>query len=233
MPPRNVPKGDSSIEIDKEFGSFPNTTCPLDQDRFIEFIRINTDADVGAHSSDRFWARGEFQSELRALDELPARDPRSFRVLLMHHSPSHANGRWKRKLEINPSSRTHLEAFLQQKEISIVLTGHVHQPFVDLFKTANGQWAVLEARCGATTARDRVPEAWGSTKQIDPNAVMVHRVLEDGGQLSWETRTYLRRNGTGFGEPSKIDPDATANGWNARTVVWSDPLPLIATLTKF
>lgn len=235
----NVPKGKPAIDVDGEFGDPPALRIALPGNRHVEFIRIDTDADVGHDSDDRLYARGRFRSQLAELDRpadaggLPGIDNRTFRVLLMHHSPAYRHGGNDHRLEIEDGSRQDLLHFIAKHRISVVLTGHIHDrqhdAMVGVFDAAGG-WKFVEARCGSTTGREICPKWMKGAKTVQQNVLMVHRIVEDSHhRLWWETRTHYRRTpppnaggSAGFGSPWTIDRDAHNWALNARAIVWQD-----------
>ncbi len=91
----------------------------------IRFLRIDTDRDVSYYWLDRFNARGCFVSELKALSEM-IRDlpPASVTVLCLHHSQAKAGY----SLAIDIKSRDALNNFIIDNEVSVLLSGHIHNP---------------------------------------------------------------------------------------------------------
>lgn len=161
----------------------------------VQLIRIDTDADVFPFGRYRFLAKGSFQSQLNAIKTKLARaTDYSVRVLLMHHS-IHRRG----SLSICRASRAALNQFLEEEDIHVVLTGHVHDPLVRKFSTTLGRRQLLECRGGTTTQIDKVAydartifggfpvrRAWPS------NSLLVHRLYRTGTGLVWKTKTYTR-----------------------------------------
>lgn len=154
----------------------------------LQFIRLNSDADVPSYSLHRLFARGRFDSELapaiKALG-VPRRD--EIRVLLMHHSPSHQGLR----LGISKRMRTALDSFIANVGVRVVLSGHTHSPGGEV-RLIQGV-PVLEARCGTTTQRDTVPDSWTRRKKKPVNTLLVHTLQEQpSGSITWKVETYVR-----------------------------------------
>lgn len=168
-------------------------------------LRIDSDADVRPQrpSTERACGRGRFSSHLQELERLlPAKsEPNTLRVLLIHHSLHHHAPTF---LGMDGSVRIDLEEFLARHRIHVMLTGHVHQPIVHPHSVGlpGALRQVVEARCGTTTQRDRLPERWYKDRpkkraadeaKLDPNILFVHRVFADGAsRVIWNTELYSR-----------------------------------------
>jgi 3',5'-cyclic AMP phosphodiesterase CpdA len=213
---------------------FPYTGVPYELGSSgvrLRFMGINTDADIAPWSPDRFLARGNFISQLEALVEemkTQPKDSAEIRVLLLHHSlayrhqaPSEARtlvGRGfhrlvrafagrslTRELEMTLGSRQRLKEVLAQLNISVILTGHTHRPWVKCFLAASTNprrlLPCLEACCGTTTQATEVPAGWPSrtpTRLLEPNTLLVHRVWMKNKKVVWETETWKRDHYDGF-----------------------------------
>jgi hypothetical protein len=122
------------------------------------------------------------------------------RVLLLHHSYSAAG----KILVINKDSKAALHDFILEHDISVLLCGHVHQPpLVEVRKVSHLKQTThfLDGRCGTTSQRSTVPYDWTTVlgkRPTDedhwPNSLLVHRLSEDGGEVSWEAEIYLERS---------------------------------------
>jgi calcineurin-like phosphoesterase family protein len=187
----------------KYFPSLPFVTrrLPLPPtSAFLRFVGIDTDADNWAYGINRFLARGSFVKQLVHAEAMlgpPRKD--EIRVLLMHHSRAHQTGY---KLRIDRKSRSALDRFLIQMDVPVLLSGHKHEPIIDLFNlTSNSPPRVMhamEGRCGSTTQRDVVPLHWfnilgiAPSRTWPPNTLLVHRLLEERGTIYWDIETYTR-----------------------------------------
>jgi hypothetical protein len=163
----------------------------------IELIGIDTDADVPPVSLKRLFAIGSFQSQLVLANGM-LKGPREGtpRVLLLHHS-------WHKRglLSIDQASRAALAQFLDENEIRLILTGHVHKPRVKPFRTSGTKNAltVHECRCGTTTQVDKPAYDWRTLFGKFPirpdwpkNSLLVHRVNRTSKGLQWHVDTYTR-----------------------------------------
>jgi hypothetical protein len=143
----------------------------------LQFLRIDSDADISPYGSNRVMALGSFKSQLDKLAlMLGVPEPNEIRVLLLHHSYI-ATGKI---LVINKDSKAALHDFIPEHDISALLCGHVHQPPF------------------GGSAKGKPPEADDSGKRPTdedhwPNS-FVHRLSEDGGDVSWATEIYLERS---------------------------------------
>lgn len=168
--------------------------CLLPGGTRIRFIQANSDADIRPNSLSRLLAKGHFVSELTSLSaSLPAKPEGEIRVLLIHHSRSHAG----RTLSMTRSSKQALDRFLATKNIDVMLTGHTHAPIARLHNVA-GTSGVHELGAGSTTQFDVLPYKWKlrlrDPQQLGwhPNTLMVHRLFRRDEQIWWETETCQR-----------------------------------------
>jgi len=165
----------------------------------LRFVGIDTDAGNWRYGWNRLWARGSFVNQLTAAQALlgpPAED--EIRVLLLHHSRRCSGF----MLCIDNQSRSALDRFLIQSDISVLLSGHKHRPFIDHFPLTSAAppraMDVMEARCGTTTQRNVVPLNWFNllglppNRSWPPNTLLVHRLFEERGTIRWTTETYTR-----------------------------------------
>ncbi|MBI2827539.1 MAG: metallophosphoesterase [Planctomycetia bacterium] len=158
--------------------TFPSEfPIPLPGGRTIRLIKIDSDVDVHPFGAKRFFAHGSFVSQLNTLGmSLAPKADGEIRVLVLHHSPAHTNY----VLGIDSASRDELARVLLDKDICVLMTGHMHKPLLH-----NGPpdvkrpHMVLESRSGTTTQMDVVPAArlaalWqsdfaaGLPQQLDP-----------------------------------------------------------------
>jgi hypothetical protein len=181
----------------------------------IRFLWIDTDADVSCYWLDRFLARGCFVSELNTLRDM-TKDlpPASVTVLCLHHSQ--AKGGYSLALDIE--SRKALDNFIIDKDVSVLLCGHIHNPpLVKAFTATNGSKSrqYLEARCGTTTQSDFFdsPFYWktflapfGIKPKRWSNSLLVHRLVEENGGLYWETE-LLQQRPREFSAPVSLEPE--------------------------
>jgi 3',5'-cyclic AMP phosphodiesterase CpdA len=191
------------------FNQFPAGSLPwvlgsqqLANGRVLTWIGVNSDADVSPWGPTRLCARGSFASQLRsAAARLGLRQPEEIRVLLVHHSWHRSGAR----LSMEKASRQAFAQFLRDCDIQIVLTGHIHDPYVDWIPpTAPSTSPVLECRCGTTTIVDVVPSTWRNVfrnlpkRRWPPNSLLVHRIYEESEAVRWEVQTFVRVPGRGF-----------------------------------
>jgi 3',5'-cyclic AMP phosphodiesterase CpdA len=189
-------------DLSKTFGSLPRqAVVPLHGGINLRFLCIDSDADVSPYGSNRVLARGSFKSQLVKLaSKLNVPQPKEVRVLLLHHSYI-ATGTI---LAINGASKSALHDFILEHDISVLLCGHVHQPpLVEVRKVSHLKQSAhfLDGRCGTTSQRSTMPYDWTtvlgerpSDEDHWPNSLLVHRLSEDGGVVSWETEIYLERS---------------------------------------
>lgn len=182
----------------------------------IKFAKIDTDADVNPMLHNRVLGRGVFRSQLTPASQqlgLPATD--EIYVLLLHHSRAFQGY----TLRMETASRQALDPFLVDQDISVILTGHVHDPHVQPFSvTHHGRTIeVLEARCGTTLQRDTFPYEWTNalgqrpSRPLPQNSLLVHRLLEENNEVIWHAQTYSRTP-YGFG-PSPTGPEYRLKVW--------------------
>lgn len=180
----------------------------------IRFIWIDSDIDVGFRSLHRGWARGSCVSHLLMMqNQLPAMGDKEIRVLCMHHSPTFRGSvRSLRSLELDRTSRQQLEKFIIDNHISVVLCGHVHNPpyvHPELAISQGQQSLFLEARCGSTSQVNPsdmpIPlkkklRSLGILPPERTNSLLIHRVSENNGEVTWETEINLLYT-SGFAKP--------------------------------
>jgi hypothetical protein len=186
------------------FPKLPFATAPIPlppTSVSLRFASIDTDAANSAYGPNRFWARGSFVKQLtdaQAALGPPERD--EIRVLLLHHSRAHNRGY---KLRIDRKSAAALDRFLAQSDIAVLLSGHMHVPWVQNFQLISPSPArvldLMEARCGTTTQRDTIPLHWFTllgippNRTLEPNTLMVHRLIAENRAIFWTVQTYTRR----------------------------------------
>ena len=187
------------------------SSLPLSSGHVLKFMLINTDADVWSYGVNRFFARGDFRTQLAALANHPQLgDPeKEIRVLCLHHSPAHQDF----PLGIEDRSRQALNDFIVKHNVAVLLTGHKHTPpLIQIFPAQhlNISRTYLEARCGSTTQQS-TPDFTTSTptgsrpqrpEQL-PNSLLVHRLYLEGTEVFWESNFYFELP-TGFEEKSKF-----------------------------
>jgi predicted phosphodiesterase len=167
---------------------------------FLRFVGIDTDADNRAYGIKRLWARGSFVKQLvRAAAMLGPPSKDEIRVLLLHHSRAHQTGY---KLRIARRSRLALDRFLIEMDVPVLLSGHMHEPVVDLFTLTSASpprvMDAMEGRCGTTSQRDVVPLNWfnllgiPANRKWPANTLLVHRLFEQRGTIHWDLETYTR-----------------------------------------
>jgi hypothetical protein len=193
------------------FPTLPFVSSPLQfaGGQQLQFIGINTDADVSPIGWKRMMARGSFCSQLvTAAQLMGVPDKMTIRVLLLHHSRAHQG----RTLRIESASCKALDAFIVEQDISVLLSGHTHAPHVKPFRTTHQGRTIeaLEARCGTTLQTDVIPFDWKTifgnrpNRELLLNTLLVHRLLEEDGKIIWRTETYTR---TPFGFEKKGPED--------------------------
>ena len=202
--------------------------------RVLEFLRLDSDADVDPWSAQRLYACGSFVSNLATLDsKMTPPETNRIRVLLIHHSFEFIGHVVRpgtlmpisvgiHHLAIDPPSRQALAAFVRKHDIRVLLTGHVHCPHYlgnpfGLFADAT---PALEARCGSSTQR-LAPGGPGGAKGRVQNTLMVHRLLEDPAtrHIYWDTEVcgLSLHQGTGF---APHPPSANGPAVQHRQRVW-------------
>jgi hypothetical protein len=182
---------------------------------------IDTSAEVT--NVNKAFGRGHFVQQLQMLQKvIPGPQSNEIRVLLMHHSPLMKGI----PLSISSASRRVLDATIKQFNISVLLTGHAHFSLGEIssHNYRGRSWPVLEARCGTTLQRDELPPPFiaprfkrASGKNLRVNTFLVHRLYEDHGRITWETKEYWRLN-LGFVERGLIK-DKRGNPIQPVTVV--------------
>jgi 3',5'-cyclic AMP phosphodiesterase CpdA len=178
-PPRNV--------FYRVFPNRPLIGRPsrLMNDHSLRFIGVDTDADNSPFGTNRFFARGSFASQLDDLEaHLPPPEQKEIRVLLLHHTITHLDF----LSGIDRKSKNKLEIFLLRNNISVLLSGHTHEPNITLLpiKHLNRKSTVLEARCGTSTQRSITPYRWArNAKRTYPNSVIVHRLFLREQEIYW------------------------------------------------
>jgi predicted MPP superfamily phosphohydrolase len=164
----------------------------------LTLIELDSDADVRPNSIQRTYARGSFCSQLQLLHAmLEPRKDREVRVLVIHHARTWTGF----SLAISHSTRYALDHFLQQHEIGVILCGHTHKAAVR--RHYAGGRECWECGAGSTTQFDTVPRKWRArlrnpdSVNLEPNALMLHRIFDIDGRLEWATTTF-HRSATGF-----------------------------------
>lgn len=170
----------------------------------VVFIGIDTDA--GVNQADLVFAKGILTNQIatvRGKIQPRANPPGEIRVLLMHHSPMYSDPDGMGVLSLDCASKAALAYFVDDYQVSVMLTGHIHVPNAKVTVTAKSRRDVLEARCGTTTARDHVPPGWSwrgaaPGDQLPPNTFLVHQLLgtQDAAgktnSIRWQTTLYAR-----------------------------------------
>lgn len=163
-------------------------TIPLARGYSITFLKIDSDSDVVNIGWDRLWARGDFVSQVTALDADLSTIPlatKEVRVLLLHHSLS----RRGLSLSANPRSRTAVARLLSKHGVALVLNGHTHVPLVSQLspKIAGVTQETLEVTCGTTTQQWIAPPGWRRpVNRKERNWLMVHRFFATDHGSEWE-----------------------------------------------
>ena len=181
----------------------------LGKGRKLTILGIDSDSDVGPFSEDREFARGQFFPQLDALRlAIPSCHRKEIRVLLVHHSSMHRG----EVLSIKSYSNKGLWTFIEQRGVSVMLTGHVHVAARSVTDVTHKDktWPVLEARCGTTCQTDEVPPGWAaasktpiSRDRFPANSVLLHRLYDTGKAIEWRAHTVPRTDG-GFLERNAI-----------------------------
>lgn len=167
----------------------------------LQFLRINTDANVRPYSFNRLAARGDFSSQLLTLrDQLDVPQPTDIRLLCLHHSLLHPG----LTLGMTNRSRRLLHEFIRDFGIKVLLCGHIHSPpQARVFPVGHHQPSgqALEVCCGTTTQMDCAPYAWRNLwgKRPQPrqrylNSLMVHRVTHNKGKIYWASEVYFENS---------------------------------------
>ncbi|HEX8139942.1 MAG TPA: metallophosphoesterase [Pyrinomonadaceae bacterium] len=189
------------------FPTMPYVNDPplqLGKSHVLRFMGIDTDADVNPKGTDRFLARGSFTSDLTKLENelnlLPLPAENEIRVLCLHHSQELNS--INPALQMDAVSRDALHDFIIDRDIAVLLCGHVHTPPVVKFfnithRTQQMSGSFLEARCATTTQTSTLPYSWRTIlgnrpRRIKrmPNSLLVHRLSLEDGKIYWETDLY-------------------------------------------
>jgi hypothetical protein len=181
---------------------------PLDNDRRLLIVGLDTDAGLTDDSPSKFLARGSFVGQLQQAEDLFDGDPTSeIRVLVMHHSRMHM----RFVCGIHEKSRKALDQFLVRHRVRVLLTGHVHvcRSEVETLHDQSSKWVLLESRCGTTSQRSLEPVGCPKMK-LQPNSFLVHRLYcELDGSIRWEVEEFVRGPWTPF---------ASAGSWRTVSV---------------
>lgn len=175
----------------------PPITLP-GTDYQIRFMGIDTNADIAPLGTHRLLGRGAFKSQLAKLaKQLENPGKKEVRVLLLHHSRKHN----RFVMGMQQESREALDDFIHTHGIVVLLSGHLHIPYVgrdEIIKKKHGV-RVLEACCGTTTQISTLPyESYcrlSSRLQRPngfPNSLLLHRLYILDEELYWETITYFK-----------------------------------------
>ena len=180
---------------------------PLPGARVLRIVGLDTDVDVGPFTLSRFMAQGQFTSILgRAEVMLGPPDQSQVRILMLHHSRTYGVAGPFQPLVMKPRSRSALDQFLVANDVRVMLCGHTHAVRVKRHTAThpNAQrLEVLECCCGTTTQRDSIPYHWVNLLRqwpnwvLAPNTLLVHRLLEERGELWWRAERFVRKN-SGF-----------------------------------
>lgn len=190
----------SGASVNAQLQPFIGTPVELDSGHTIQFLAIDTDADVPSLGWHRFQGRGLFLSQLEELSRAlrsrsEASNGKEVRVLLLHHSQSYQG----RALSMSSTSRRALESFILDQDIAVLLTGHIHEANVSVHTIANGDWKtrIFEARCGSTTQsidRYRKLAARPGLNLICPtiwlNSLLVHEVSVKTDGIYWKVQVW-------------------------------------------
>lgn len=182
--------------------SFPPTVLGVPGSPYrIRFIRVDTDADTNWLLKLLGW--GYFDSQLEALSSvLPTYEDTvqdgitEVRVLLLHHA-MRTDGTFPLVLRIHPSSLRKLKAFIKRHRISVVLSGHIHEP--NVARRSHDGWEYLDARCGTSAQgppvskrdTDRSSDEIARAMKSTSHTALVHTLVEREGRLEWRTTTYV------------------------------------------
>jgi predicted phosphodiesterase len=210
----NWPLGNPAINISGEFNLPKVISVPLaGQWPPLQFILINTDAEVPPISVRRFLARGEFKEELkRAEAELKKTAQQGIRILLLHHPWLHKG----KTCGMTSASRSALGKFVVENSVRVLLSGHIHEARMRTdFATHDGKRQdFLEVCCGATTQLDMIPtrwpRSWGLT--LEPNSLVVHQISESNGELRWHAQIYWR-GANGFEKSNATVDECSIRIW--------------------
>lgn len=174
---------------------------PLIQGRDLVIVGINSDRNIWPWGVKRLLAVGSFKDELTDRNVAFASNPVSdIRVLLVHHSLAVRT----KTLRMEKSSRASLQRYLAANGFKLALTGHTHVFALPAQVGASGQ-PFEELRCGSSTQFDHVPYNWVTLTGKPPNkhdwtqnTLLVHRIFEHPGLMTWENQAYGRFEGAGF-----------------------------------
>jgi 3',5'-cyclic AMP phosphodiesterase CpdA len=158
----------------------------------VVLVGINSDAEVWCWGASRLLARGHCVDQLEQAATAfgkPATD--EVRVLLLHHT-RHASGY---PTGLGRRSREVLERVVEEHDVAVVLTGHLHEPHARTFGPS------VEICAGTTTQLDEPPIAWHVTddemRRFRDNTLCVHRLVESDTAVLWHVE-FHRRIETGF-----------------------------------
>lgn len=189
--------------------------------RSVRFVLVDSDADVGWMSKDRWTGRGLFVSQLdqlkAELENTPILDGET-RVMVVHHAiaddrtPVHAGpvtfprrtAGSRSVLEIDAIALRALEHLLVEHSIRVVMTGHLHVPRLTAMTASNDvvDLDILETRCGTTTQRDTYPlgllAKLGKGRGLPPNSLVLHELILREGRAVWRASVYWRAPARGF-----------------------------------
>ena len=189
--------GPRSLAIESLFGACPRVQrVPLGDGLSLVFVLIDTEANVDVWGLNRLAARGEFHDQLTRAAGLLSGDPaREVRVLVLHHT--RLTNAWFSE-RICARTAAELEGFVAAHNISVLLTGHVHEPLVGA-RPVDGQPRMSLEFCAGTTAqRPEPPRRWRLSERRHArrsrrNSLMVHRVSRaDDGSLHWTADVQVR-----------------------------------------
>jgi hypothetical protein len=216
--------GGPSLGFYGGFKQTPFVCSPISLRKDCSLLLMGIDSDADTSDYHRLLARGDFVSQLHALerelDKCGKPDGSQIRVLLMHHSPMYWSPNLYKDLQITCQSLNALWKFVREYDIAVILTGHIHLHQCNLTRLNSGKTgSVLEMRCGTTMVRDEVPPGWKSpripTYKLPPDTFLVHRLYEvatarGSAEIAWRTDWYLL-SGAGFIEqPTPLGGDAIA-----------------------
>lgn len=159
----------------------------------LQFLGIDTDADVCPYGLQRIFARGAFLSQLKQLETLPAPSDGLIRVLIMHHSGALVN---QLSCCMAQSSRSALLDLASAKGITMMLCGHTHVARIAVIPLSSGV-SLVESCCGASARRTVLPmdvTVLGQrpvNRRLIPNSVILHQLFEEHGAIIWETKVLV------------------------------------------
>lgn len=113
--------------------------------------------------------------------------------MMLHHSPGYRNGTI---LRLDSQSRDLLNDFCNDNKIAILLTGHIHEIFIEntgvgLPKDDGVGQDTLEIRCGSTL------QGTATNNKSLSQTFFVHLLDHGVSGFSWKTHVYERHNGSG------------------------------------